>query len=214
MERTFDRVPRFDEKSRQYPIRTVVGSRKPRSYTWSCGSYLDQGREGACVGFAWAHEAAARPAVVPVTEGVARGLYRRAQKLDVWPGEAYEGTSVLAGAKAFVEAGYATSYRWAFGADELALAVGYAGPAVIGVNWYEGMFVPDVNGYVHPAGRVLGGHAILVRAVSVPRRDFTLRNSWGRGWGRGGDCRITWDNMATLLSQQGEACIPLGRKRP
>jgi hypothetical protein len=61
---------------------------------------LDQGKEGACVGFAWSHELAAYPVRVEVDDEFARSkIYAEAQKIDEWPGEAYHGTSVLAGAK-------------------------------------------------------------------------------------------------------------------
>ncbi len=207
-----DRLVEFDEASRAYPIREAVGDKPLRSYTWRCEAWNDQGREGACVGFAWSHELAARPVVLPASEAEALALYRRAQVLDQWPGENYEGTSVIAGAKAVQERGGLLEYRWAFGLDDLALAVGYKGPAVLGVNWYEGMFDTDADGYVRVSGRVAGGHAILCRAVSVPGQYFVLRNSWGRSWGVDGDCKVSFADMGRLLAEDGEACIPVRRK--
>jgi hypothetical protein len=211
-----DRVVEFDERSRAYPVRAVISSTKPRSYTWKPGDVvLDQGREGACVGFSIAQELAARPAPVSgVTSQHALSIYHRAQQIDEWPGEAYDGTSVLAGMKAAVEAGYFEGYRWAFGEEDLALAVGYNGPAVIGVPWYTGMFEPDENGYVRPEGQLAGGHAILVYGIDVKNGRYKLRNSWGADWGMDGDCFISRASMRQLLSQQGEAVIPQGRKRP
>jgi len=71
-ERTFDRLPEFDERSRNFPIGlhllvhygAEAAALVPRSYTWSAGEVLDQGREGACVGFGWSGELLARPSVV------------------------------------------------------------------------------------------------------------------------------------------------------
>lgn len=211
------RRPQFDEASRAFPIRELVGTRAPRSYTWACGVNLDQGNDGACVGFAWAAELAARPVVVPrVDNPTGFALYREAQVLDEWPGEDYSGTSVLAGAKAVAARGWMGEYRWAFGVDDLAVAVGWAGPAVIGINWHQDMFEPGGDGFVRPTGVVAGGHAILVRGYSAKARRFLLHNSWGARWGgRGGapaGCAwIAHDDLGALLADQGDACVPVRR---
>lgn len=211
---TLDRLVEFDERSRAFPIRAVVPA-KPRSYTWACAPVLDQGSEGACVGFAWTHELAARPVVVAeASDDLARSVYREAQKVDQWPGEGYEGTSVIAGAKVLGGRGWLSEYRWAFGIDDLILAVGLKGPAVLGINWYSGMFGLDADGYVRPTGRVAGGHAILCRGVSLPMERFLVHNSWGPGWGRSGLAWLAFNDAERLLGEDGEACIPVRRTRP
>lgn len=209
-----DRVPHFDPRSRAFPAVVGLGDKRPRSYSWAIGVTLDQGMEGACAGFAVAHEAAARPAPVPgVTEDVARGVYHRARELDEWPGEDYEGTSVLAAVKAGAERGWYVEYRWAFGEEDLALALGYHGPAILGIRWYEGMHNPDASGLIRPTGALSGGHAILCRGISLRHDVYRLHNSWGELWGvERGDCFISRADMARLLHEDGEACIPVVRK--
>jgi len=215
MERTLDRLPSFDERSRGFPIRTLISASQPRSYTWFCGTTLDQGREGACVGYGWAHERAARPVIRSVTEADAFSLYNRAQELDEWAGEDYDGTSVIAGAKAAEERGWLKEYRWAFGLQDLLMAISYHGPVVLGVNWWEGMRDPDIKGFIHVTGDVIGGHCLLARGVNVPARTVLLHQSWGPDWGKTkwgpGTCLISWDDMAALLLDQGEACVPVVR---
>lgn len=205
-----DRLIEFDERSKLYPIRTLVEDKPLRSYTWRVPVALDQGNEGACVGFAWAHEAAARPVVVPgVTNQFARDIYHNAQLVDQWPGEAYEGTSVIAGARTMHDWGYIDEYRWAFSENDLALAVGYKGPAVLGTYWYAGMDRPDADGYLRPIGGVRGGHAYLAYGYSIKKPGYKIWNSWGTGhygW-------IHPADMALLLSQQGEAAIPIKRSQ-
>lgn len=210
-----DRLVEFDERSRNYPIRQLLAAepRPPRSYTWRCTPTLDQGREGACVGFAWAHEAAARPVVIPgVDEAGAFALYRLAQTLDQWPGEAYQGTSVLAGAKAATQLSQLFEYRWAFGLADTLEAISYRGPAVLGVNWYEGMFRPYDDGFLRPSGAAVGGHAILAKGVSVKRQAVLLHNSWGAGWGSNGEAWLSFEDLGRLLAEDGEACIPVRRR--
>jgi hypothetical protein len=114
--------------------------------------------------------------------------------------------------KAGTEKGWYTEYRWAFGELDLALAVGYYGPACLGINWYEGMCEPDSKGIIKPTGECVGGHAILCNGYNVKSGLYRLHNSWGPNWGISGDCFISAGHMAYLLSSQGEACIPVIRK--
>lgn len=222
-DRRLDRIPKFDERSRSFPIRNAreVAGKKPRGYTWSCKVWNDQGAEGACVGFGVGHELCARPAAVKnINAKFSREqLYWEAQKIDEWQGGAYpgaspfyEGTSVLAGVKVAHRLGYMESYRWAFGMEDLILGVGYAGPAVIGVNWYSGMFDTDASGFIHVTGRIEGGHCTLVHSVSVKDKFFRIHNSWGRSWGVDGEAKISFADMERLLDEDGEACFFVGRR--
>jgi hypothetical protein len=201
-----------DPRSRSYDVRGIVDRTQPRSYTWRVGAWLDQGREGACVGFAWAHEIAARPKVHDVTPQLATTIYHEARKIDPWPGENYDGTSVLAGVKVAQRLGYFHEYRWAFSLQDALTVVSRHGPAVIGVNWYSGMWDTDANGYIRPTGSVVGGHAIVLNGVNVKGRYATLHNSWGPRWGVNGSARITWDDLGRLLDERGEVCVPVVRR--
>lgn len=212
IQKKLGRIPQFDERSRNFKITDVLPEKKPRSYTWSCPIRLNQGDVGACVGFSLAHELAARPVRV---EGIdypyAMDIYKRAQVLDAWPGEDYEGTSVLAGAKAITELGKITEYRWAFGFDDAILTIGYS-PVVIGINWYEAMFQVDTNGFIHVGGAVLGGHAIFVNGISLKGKYVKLVNSWGTDWGVNGECKLSFDDFGRLLAEDGECVVPIGRQ--
>lgn len=204
------RIPQFDERSRNFNIRKLFTTdhTEPRSYRWGALVWLDQKSTPECVGYSVSHELASRPKVVKgITEKFASDLYDAAQKLDEWPGENYAGTSVLAGIKAAQALGKIGEYRWAFDTMDLAIAVSYFGPAVIGINWYDSMFTPDANGIITVSGEIAGGHAILVTGFNVGRNVFTMKNSWGVGWGISGNCVISFQDMDRLLSENGEACI-------
>lgn len=214
------RYPDFDERSRDYPIRTMVEGLPLRSYTWSKFVQLNQGPVGACVGFSIAHEINARPKPLPSTHQLAMDIYMSAKLIDPWPGEAYEGTSVLAGIKDAARRGYFAEYRWAFGLNDLLLAVGYKGPAVIGINWYQGMMQPDAKGFIHPTGSSMGGHAILLNQVKVSEEWVFLPNSWGN-WGipqTAGQvphgCKLSFTDLERLLKEDGDAVIPTIRTVP
>lgn len=219
MEHGLGRQKQFDERSRQYPVMAAIDKPFPRSYTWSCEPVLDQGREGACVGFAMAHELAARPKKFEgITNAIGLSIYHEAQKIDPWNGGAYpganpryDGTSVLAGVKILAKQGHVEEYRWAFGVEDLAVAVSRKGPAVLGVPWYSGMYEPR-DGRLVIEGQVVGGHAILCNGFNAKRREFKVHNSWGPDWGNNGEAVVSWDTMHRLLEEDGEAVIPLTRK--
>lgn len=219
MERTLDRLKEFDERSDAYPMRLLwTAAELPPlvSKTWPLDVQLDQGSEGACVGFGFSHEAAAGPEIVhDVTNGYARDWYCRAQIKDPWPGGAcagnnspyYEGTSTLAGAKVGIDLGHYVSYLWAQSEEELARTVGNYGPVVIGVPWYKGMMETDANGYIWPADEVVGGHCIVVIGIDIENGHYILQNSWGPDWGVNGRCYLHRENMARLLDEDGDACV-------
>lgn len=214
-DRRLDRVEQFDERSHNFPIKPLLSSlpKKRRGYHWGYYPQLDQGREGACTGFSRAMEAAARPGVVSgITDAMARSVYYRARQLDPWAGEDYEGSSVLAAMKASTELGWyglEPEYRWAFNEDEMAMAVAYRGPVVVGTAWYEGMYNADKDGYLRPTGQVMGGHAYLVPKYSTKKDGYWIPNSWGgsgQGW-------IHREDMVTLLRDNGECCINTTRRK-
>lgn len=220
--RTLDWHSHHDPRSRQYPsadvLDTVTERQLKRSRVfWKRGPQLDQGRDGACVGFSWTQELFTSPvrvAIAPSTDpnGFATGIYHRARQLDDTPGEDYEGTSVLAGAKVIKEHGWMAEYRWAFGIDDVIQALLYNGPVVLGIPWYDDMFTPDVANVIHKGGGLAGGHAILANGYqgAAGRPVIHLQNSWG-DWGNDGGAWIDTATLADLLSEDGEACVPMGR---
>lgn len=224
MERILDRTRHVDLRSLNYPVLTPRNY-KPRSYTWSNGGVvLDQGAEGACVGFGWAHELAARPSVVKAVDAFkALEIYREAQKIDEWAGEAYEGTSVLAGAKIAQSKGYITEYRWCLTIEDLVVALGYHGPVVIGVDWYNGMFNVNAEGFLKPTGGIAGGHCVMLNMISLKKLpdgniDYLSSyvggvNSWGGDWGVNGRFKIALIDMM-MLFPGGDFAVPMGRKIP
>jgi hypothetical protein len=211
------RLIEFDPRSKEHRITAILPGRavRPRSYRWACGITLDQKDQGSCVGFGWSHELAARPSVIPnINYDSAFAVYKKAQTLDQWPGQDYSGTSVIAGIKA-VQAMYPDaihSYKWAFSIEEIVATLGYQGPVVLGIAWYDKMYEPDKEGFIHVSGSLAGGHCILARGVNVVGKFIILRNSWGPAWGVNGDCKISYNDLEYLMKQEGEACVPIGRQ--
>lgn len=228
-DRRLDRVPSFDARSLNFLVRDALDDTQKQTLTtklWDAPTgtvVLDQGEDGACVGFGTTNELLWNPVPVPNLDATfaKEKIYWVAQENDPWPGGSYpgaspryDGTAVLNGIKAAAELGYYTQYRWAKTESEMAQGVSHLGPAVIGITWMNNMFTPDAKNFVHPTGGIAGGHCILVIGIDVEGGFYTLHNSWGPNWGINGNCKIKRTDMAKLLADQGECCIITGRSMP
>ncbi len=224
--RKLDWRPRFDERSRNFPISAVVRKTvRRKNKLWKVGPILDQGFEGACVGFGWTAEALATPVAVNLSKVKARVprqpqpfaqyVYKFAKTIDEWEGENYDGTSVLAGAKSMQTFSLLREYRWAFSMDEMVDGLISKGPVVLGIPWYEGMYEAP-NGVLKVSGDNVGGHCILAVGYRVAsskaggKDTVILQNSWGTSWGINGLAEIEVSELAKLLAE-GEACLPIKR---
>lgn len=205
----YDASTWVDSRNRNFKIDSLLPrGATPISQLWHTEGVLDQGRHAACTGFAVCGDAWSDPIrVAGITNQLAVILYKEAQKVDEWPGENYEGSSVNAAMKVATSWGWYSEYRWAFGVDDVVLALGYIGPVILSINWYADMEKP-VDGYVRPTGALVGRHAILCRGYNAETREFTLRNSWGPSWGTQGDSLLRYDDLKRLLNEEGHACVP------
>lgn len=232
-----DRVREVDLRSLNHLVRDELTAeeQKLRSFSYQVPVRLDQGQEGACVGNGYAHELAGYSVKVPgITNGVARALYFLFQQNDSWPGGAYpgatpfyEGTSVLAGAQVLKALGFYQAYKWSLTVQEFILAIAYKGIQVMGVDWYDGMFDVDSDGYIRPTGNIAGGHCVAVVAVKLVKLDknklltwdnvdwvksfITILNSWGESWGKAGLAKIALIDLLKLWPG-GDFLCPVGRQ--
>lgn len=224
LDRRFDG---YDEANKAWPIRPLLAAGPPQSMSYA-HLQLDQGRQGACVTFGMTTEAAARPVPVfgdPIrghpdvkaVEDYARHWYALCKARDGYPNE--EGTFVNVGAQIGVELGLWAEYRWALGpgperaADDVIRWVARgrgAGPAGLGVNWRDGMWKADKDGYLRPTGKVVGGHFIVVTKYNARRDAVWTPNSWGgdgQGW-------IARPDLVKLLADDGEGVCFVRRLYP
>ena len=205
------RKPAVDERDENYLLQAVVPKKvvETQKYWDADGWWGDQGWLPQCVGYAWAHFIEDGPVghegvapIIPPAE-----IYTEAQKVDEWLGEDYDGTSVRAGAKYLHNQGKISSYLWAWDLDTLTKAVLTKGPVVVGTNWYTRMFYPDANGLIRVGGSLAGGHAYVINGVDTKKKQFRIKNSWGRGWGKSGHAYIGFTDMKRLINNYGEVCL-------
>lgn len=207
-----------------------------RSYTWTRPTMrLDQGREGACVGFGMANELACRPGIVTgITNEWARALYYDIQRADPWPGgeypgarPSYAGTDAITAAKVVKDRGYIGEVLWALELEDFVAAIS-RGPACMATEWYEGMFDTDAEGYIRPTGNVMGRHFVCIYGVRIYRdsagaldymRSYLKGiNSWGADWGiaekpgeLGGCFKLSLIDLAKLWAG-GDFYVPSKRR--
>jgi hypothetical protein len=171
----------------------------------------NQGSTSECVAYAWTHWLEDGPILQPSTPQPIvnpNSIYREAQKIDEWPGENYNGTSVRAGAKVLQSQGFIKNYYWAYDVQTLINTVLNIGPVVVGTNWYNNMFRPNPStGIMSIRGRLVGGHAYIINGVDTTRQLFRIKNSWGKNWGLNGRAFISFRDMQILIRHRGEVCL-------
>lgn len=214
----FGRVYRPDERDKGYMLSSIMKARRPGidyKYWWPSGWWGDQGYTPQCVGYSWTHWLAEGPITQKKSRKISSQgypidpsyVYYEAQKVDVWPGENYEGTSVRAGAKILQREGFISSYYWAWDIETVINALLTMGPMVVGTIWKYDMFFPDEDGVITATGPDMGGHAYLLDGINIKREIIRIKNSWGRFWGCKGFAYISFSDMEKLILDRGEACM-------
>lgn len=120
------------------------------------------------------------------------------------------GSTGLWSMKTLKNEGYITSYRHAFGL-KTALQLLMQFPVSTGIPWYNSMFDPDRNHFIHldASSGIAGGHQVAVVGVDVAQQAVRIRNSWGGSWGDGGYCWLSWGDWGALLKQHGDVVVPV-----
>lgn len=219
MDKGLGRLQAFDTRDARFSLGAYTLSLPaPTSrvrYWHSYNQYFDQGPTPQCVEYAWHHwlvDSPIRHGELPLWKF--GSVYNRAQQIDEWEGDNYDGTSVRAGAKALVELGYISQYLWTWDINTIIDTVLSIGPVVVGTNWYSSMFEPDSakRGLVDLSGSVVGGHAYVINGVNLGAEEFRAKNSWSKDWGRTGHFRIKIRDMERLINEDGEACLATEKK--
>lgn len=212
---------RHDSRSLQYQYpeadaRTLV-SKKHLSFI----PVLDQGNLGSCTGNAAVKAMSYDPLwssgglefLSPDNgdgdEDIAISVYSDATKIDSWDGEyppTDTGSDGLSVAKVLKNRGLISGYQHATSMNALLNAL-QDQSVIVGTEWRNNMFYPDSDGRLHITGSVAGGHEYCLDQIDVENERVWVQNSWGNSWGVNGRAYLTWDDMTTLLSADGDCTI-------
>jgi C1A family cysteine protease len=211
------RRPSPDPRDKQYLLPRKASALTITKRFWAApGPVLDQGDTSQCVVYACDKYLTSSP-IRNKGFGSAEGreaVYKEVQRLDEWPGEDYDGTSVRAMMKWLKNKGFIGKYSWAFDCATVISHVLTTGPLEMGTIWDAGMSNPDRWGFIEPNGTDHDdqGHAWTIVGVDREKKRgrttvgaVRMINSWGRMWGQGGRAWITFDALDKLLRADGEA---------
>lgn len=186
---------------------------------------LDQGQEGACVGFSIAAainrlRLNREPKAPLVSE---RMLYTMAQKFDEWPGEDYSGSSIRGGIRGFWHNGVCLADSWPYDSsdpqgDLTADRSWQARDIALGAYYRLRRQLTDYHAALNETGVICASahvHQGWMRAkegrierngdrigghafaiVGYDAEGFWVQNSWGPGWGLNGFAHWSYADWA------------------
>ena len=153
-----------------------------------------------------------------------RMFYELARRYDEWPGENYEGSSARGAMKGWHRHGVCAEEDYPrklepgqfgglneartsaalkrplgayFRVNHHDLVAMHTALAEVGVLYatatvHAGWSNVGADGIVEQSDEILGGHAFAI--VAYDGEGFWIQNSWGPTWGRGGMCRVSYDD--------------------
>lgn len=176
---------------------------------WHSADVLNQKSTPQCVGYACYKFLTAGHIRNVDSIPTPKEIYDRAQQLDEWPGEDYDGTSIRGGMKALQRSGFIMRYYWLRDVESIANFILTEGPAIVGSIWTRDMSYAchtGEKGWAAPDGSTQGGHAYMLIGANKTKRvpgggkgAFRILNSWGRGWCNSGRAWLSFDAMRRLL---------------
>jgi C1A family cysteine protease len=85
-----------------------------------------------------------------------------------------------------------TYSRVALTPEAIKAALYWHGPILAAVSIDQGFEVTGADGRIQSRGLPLGSHAITIAGYDDARGAYLIRNSWGAGWGAGGDAWLPY----------------------
>jgi hypothetical protein len=220
----------YDLRDLNFPMAELLDTEiiLPESKYWSPGMPLNQGREGACVGFSGAKNLYCYPIrTSSITEAsgtlsgnnLGRGIYYECKKIDGSPDTS--GTSLHACAKVLNGASgwkdRVVEYRWAWDWDTAMAWLLTRGVLIIGIPWYRSFDIGSKTTMPYlpmPSGGIRGYHAVCIYGGNRTNQTMRMINSWGYYFGFNGKAIFRRSVLEPILfSELGAGCLALVEQR-
>lgn len=189
-------VPRAYTTSTNQTVRT--------SRFWKPGPTLDQNGEYSSVAFSLVHHLNALPRRNSYDGSYAARIHNKIvewemRKLGVDATDPNSGPSLTSGMHVLRSMGHVNQFRYALTFESLAKWLLYRGGVSLGLDCYEGMMMPDAQGFVRPTGKRLGRIALFCRGIS-PWGALRLQYSYGEDFCHRGFAWISKHDVQWLMS--------------
>lgn len=188
-------------------LEPMRSTRRSYRYWFQNGWWGDQNGYPQCVAYAFVHILEDGPVTRKGTSPVVdpAWLYGKCKQRDGAPNE--DGTYGRVAAQILKEMGLISAYRWGMNMEDIRVAALEHSPIAMGTNWYRGMSDP-LNGVMRLTGPIEGGHEWVINGYNSKRALYRIKNSWGKGWSKGGNAWIQEEDLERLLMREaGDACI-------
>ena len=210
----------------QYRSRAVERVQEGIDLSSEIGEIGDTGPEGTTVGFsiAYALQAAVKVKTNESVKLSPRGIYVLAKKYDEWPGEDYEGTSVVGGLEAVREIGAYLEKDWPYGSkskpktarkpsykisayselkgiEQILNALREKKVIVAAIQVTDDFDKTDTDGKVTiklPL-KSIGAKTISIVGYNEETAEFKFANDWGTAWGNGGFGLIKDTDLSRIM---------------
>jgi len=136
-------------------------------------------------------------------------LYSLATTLDPYSGmypPTDTGSNGLSIAKALQKLGLISGYQHATSLAAALTALNDQA-CMVGTIWRGDMFNPMSDGRLKITGNIEGGHEYKLDELDVENKRVWILNQWGLDWGINGRAYLTWDDLGTLLANQGDCTV-------
>lgn len=220
-QRRLGRHVNHDPRSRSFPHQ--YGGRPHSAWHKRMIPVLDQGNVGSCTGNAAMGCLGTEPfySTIPFPKRPSiNGQYAELGALDLYSSatglDKYNGTyppddtgsDGLSVAKACQQAGLIKAYHWAFGMDDVLVALSNV-PVLVGITWFDTFDQPDSLGKINitRTSRARGGHEVVLDAIDTEFELVWFTNSWGSTWGMGGRACMSFSTLDRLLSDNGDCTV-------
>src|SRR5688572_10711182 len=214
------RLPSADPRNENFPAANALKLAGPSSRALAAAMKVtldlrwhgDQGDSSSCVGYTGHAMLSTAPRRIGKSKLAPKMIYQGAQLYDEWPGEGYDGTSILGLLKFLVDyqpAKDVQSYYWVRKVEEISqwFRTPHRTAVPIGTNWYTSMYRTSKEGIVQVKGVLSGGHAYTGIGDDLKRGLYLFQNSWELSWSPLPRCRfwLSAENFQRLLDEDGEA---------